>query len=429
MHANSHVGALQTRPDQFRSLEESQKTAIRQELKKILNSPAFHGSRRSREFLAFVVEQALEGHYDDLKERTIGIELYGRSPSYATGEDSMVRVKATEVRKRLVQYYAEHSQSSPVRIELPVGSYNPEFHFCSPDLPTPQNRPKRTGLRWWLVGLFLAGGLGLLAFMAAIHHTIVAKPVSAQPSAALDRFWAPVITSAQPVVICLASPTVYGFSNSFYASYSSHSFHRGSSILPVIRLNPSQYISARDIISVPDQYVAIGDAYAAATLSAMFTYMGKTWQLRSDPGFSFVDLRNSPAVLIGAFNNRWTLQMTSGLRVVFVDEDSRLMIRENKPSGRIWTSPMSPSGQTPFDYALISRILDSKSGQPLIAVGGITQYGTHAAGAFLTSNGAVAEILKHGPPGWQGKNLQVVIRTDVIGSTPGPAQVVATYFW
>src|SRR6266566_642631 len=64
--------------------------ALRAHVQRIIESPAFRGSRRSQEFLQFVTDRALDGRFEDLKERTLGIELFGRAPSYDTGEDAIV---------------------------------------------------------------------------------------------------------------------------------------------------------------------------------------------------------------------------------------------------------------------------------------------------------------------------------------------------
>src|SRR6516225_6032979 len=102
-------------------------TNIREELDRVLASPEFRTSKRSQDFLKYVVEHALTGQADLLKERTIGIEVFGRSTDYDPGEDATVRVKAGEVRKRLGLYYADEGAHDPLRIELPLGTYIPEF--------------------------------------------------------------------------------------------------------------------------------------------------------------------------------------------------------------------------------------------------------------------------------------------------------------
>lgn len=102
---------------------------IRRHLQQVLASHAFAGSKRTQDFLELIVSHALEGEFDQLRERMIGAEMFGRPVSYDTGSDSVVRVKATDVRKKLAQFYAEAKEQPSVRIELPSGSYVPRFHF------------------------------------------------------------------------------------------------------------------------------------------------------------------------------------------------------------------------------------------------------------------------------------------------------------
>jgi TolB-like protein/tetratricopeptide (TPR) repeat protein len=102
---------------------------VRLHLRDVVASHAFAGSKRTQDFLHLIVEHALEGEVDSLRERMIGAEMFGRPVDYDTGSDSVVRVKATEVRKRLSQYYLERDKAPAVRIELPSGSYVPRFTF------------------------------------------------------------------------------------------------------------------------------------------------------------------------------------------------------------------------------------------------------------------------------------------------------------
>src|ERR1017187_10351639 len=106
---------------------------VRAEMGRVLASHEFRSSKRSEEFLRFVVENALSGHVEMLRERTIGIEVFGRSTSYDPSDDATVRVKAGEVRKRLSLYYAGEGRQSRLRIELPAGTYVPEFRVMEPE--------------------------------------------------------------------------------------------------------------------------------------------------------------------------------------------------------------------------------------------------------------------------------------------------------
>src|ERR1700723_963246 len=98
---------------------------FQQHLKEVIEGAAFKASQRSGQFLKYIVDQAIAGHFESLKERIIGVELFGRSPSYDTGEDAIVRVTASDVRKRLLQHYGLYGTTSKFRIGLPIGSYIP----------------------------------------------------------------------------------------------------------------------------------------------------------------------------------------------------------------------------------------------------------------------------------------------------------------
>src|ERR1700693_3462557 len=103
---------------------------IGRQLRAILASPAFHGSRRCQQFLQYVCEKSLAGEGYTIKERMIAIDVFGRSPQTDLGEDTIVRVGAREVRKRLPQYYlTAEGAAAEIRIDLPSGSYAPEVRY------------------------------------------------------------------------------------------------------------------------------------------------------------------------------------------------------------------------------------------------------------------------------------------------------------
>jgi TolB-like protein/Tfp pilus assembly protein PilF len=124
-----------------KTLRPEQADLVRLHVKQVLASHVFAGSKRIQDFLQLIVGHALDGDFDSLRERMIGAEMFGRPIGYDTGSDSVVRVKATELRKKLAQYYAELPDTPPVRIELPSGSYVPRFHFepsVTPPVPAPE---------------------------------------------------------------------------------------------------------------------------------------------------------------------------------------------------------------------------------------------------------------------------------------------------
>lgn len=102
--------------------------AVRISLRFISESPEFARSWRCRSFLEYVVEQTLMGLESEIKERTLGMELFGLSGDADLSANTIVRVTARDVRRRLRQYYATpQGHATDIQIELNPGSYVPEF--------------------------------------------------------------------------------------------------------------------------------------------------------------------------------------------------------------------------------------------------------------------------------------------------------------
>src|SRR5271154_751896 len=105
------------------------RAAIEEQLERLLSNRHFSHSRRFPAFLRFVVEKTLSGSTDAVKERALGIEIFGRCADYDTSSDPIVRVTAAEIRKRIAQYYQEPGHDLEIRVMLPAGSYVPQFHW------------------------------------------------------------------------------------------------------------------------------------------------------------------------------------------------------------------------------------------------------------------------------------------------------------
>src|SRR3954462_1577350 len=118
-------------------LNESQTQAIRAELGRLFESVPFRNSKRCREFLEYIVEHTLNGPSGALKERSIGVEIFQLPQDFDTGQHTIVRVTANEVRKKLAQQYlAENGTQRPVKIDLPPGSYSAAFTWnAAPETP------------------------------------------------------------------------------------------------------------------------------------------------------------------------------------------------------------------------------------------------------------------------------------------------------
>ena len=444
-----------------RMFDELERASVLGELDAILNSPLFQGSKRCQQFLSYVVHHRLAGNHERLKERTLGVDLFQRPAGYATGDDPVVRVQAGEVRKRLDQYYQTTPNNSPVRIELHVGTYTPDFKWAHPaphpeDSQTPQSgsevqgTPHRMGnvqesaevalpplpeikrssakhqrllWVWWAVGIVLLAGFALMG--STIYRTRAHK-------SALQSFWAPALSSPEPVLICLAKPSVYLPSVKLYQRHSKtpekflSQFERLSQTPD---LQPDDKLVWGDMVEYPDYGLAAGDVYTSIRLSSLLGQVGKKNQVRIGGNYSFEDLRNSPAVIIGAFNNRWTMQMMSNLHFRFADEGDQSIILEEGPKGRRWYSKVDSNGRATEDYAVVTRLLNSGTGQFVVVLAGIKSYGTQAAGEFVSSQEYLQNGLQSVSSDWEKRNVQIVLETPVTDNLPGSPHVVASYVW
>lgn len=148
---------------------------VRGQLEKILASSTFAGAERPGRFLRFIVEQALAGN--PLKETLLGVEVFGRSPSYDPRLDGVVRVEAVKLRSRLKEYYETEGAADPLRIDLPKGGYVPRFVML-PTRSAPAVAPARRD--WWR-DWRLAAPLALAALIGGYLLARKAHPRPAPP--------------------------------------------------------------------------------------------------------------------------------------------------------------------------------------------------------------------------------------------------------
>jgi len=427
----------------------SVRTHVHQTLESILRSSPFHSTRQLQALLRHLVELTLDGQEDRLKERLIGVELFGRKSDYNTGDDPIVRLRIGDLRKRLAQYYqSEESAGALVEIAIPPGSYLAQFHDrmaepashaparvpeISPEPAQDSESPKqprfslnsksRTRILWLAAVSFLLVLAVTLLFVTKAYQRL-------SPQSSIEQFWSPVFVASRPVLICLAKPVLYVPTEPLFDHYTQT--HPGTfqtilerNIEP-LPLNPEEKITWGYMAVNEDYGVATGDVRAAVALSIYFDRNKRQSALRIGSDCSFEDIRNSPTVIVGAFNNRWTEDLTSNLHFVF--DWPRL--REQGPKGRTWIFEVAPNHKSiDQDYALVTRLIDSKTGQALIVIAGLRSPGTQAAAELVSTPKYLDAATRSLPPGWSHQNLQMVIQTAVHDSAPGPPQVVATYSW
>ena len=407
---------------------EADSALIRQQLDRLLADPAFASSKRYPRLLRHIVEEALQGRGSQLKERTLGIEVFGREPSYDTNQDPVVRTSAAQVRQRIAQYYREPGHEAEIRIELVSGSYVPQFrHAGSPvkDLPIPEapeagvpaeNGSDKVGVLPPLPVPAIAQPhrsrkpVVAAAIVVLIGVAVVARTRWAAPDPVAE-FWGPVWDPHNPIVICVPGK------------------------FPAEGNAAQQPMSIRN--SLRSNSIAWPDATTFFALGSFIQSHGQAIHVRRAGDSALSDLRTGPTVLVGGFNNSWLMRLNERLRFTYRNNrtddgwGTEGWIQDAQhPEKRDWSVRWdAPYSTFLEDYGIISRVWDSETERVVVTASGIASYGTIAAGEFLTNPKYLAMIAQQAPAGWERKSIQVVFSTRVFNGNAGPPRIVAIHVW
>ncbi len=132
--------------------------SVQRALEAVLSSSTFREAEILKRFLRYIVEQTLVGHGDLLKEYKVGLEVFGRDPSFDPRLDPAVRMAARRLRSKLSEYYEHEGRRDGLRIDVPKGGYAASFTIppreplsLESSLPaTPSPRPDAPGCWCWL---------------------------------------------------------------------------------------------------------------------------------------------------------------------------------------------------------------------------------------------------------------------------------------
>jgi hypothetical protein len=407
----------------WRPESEGEKQLVRAQLEKLLRDPHFRTSKRYPTMLRYVVEQTLEGNEDAVKERTLGVEVFHRTPDYDTSLDSVVRLSAGEVRKRIAQYYQSPEHQKELRIELNPGSYVPVFYMpdqdsydvaqnstAAPANSEPGSHAWKHGATYWLVGA-LAAGILLTAGVIYWKHSQVRSRQSA-----FEAVWSPLLVSNRNILVCLGESD---FSLPNGITFDQNRPDNDSVI--------EAFADKRDFVPFPD-------VQTFSRLTSFLDARRHAFSVQSSRTTTYSQLRENPVLLIGAFNNRWTLNRTAALRFRFAGlegTDTAIWIEDAQhQDSREWqinsTDPRSKVGK---DYALVARFTDNATGQVVMIAAGLAGSGTKAAGEFLTDENGLEQLAVDAPPGWKNKNFEAVVSSQVVDGMQGKPTVVAKVFW
>jgi hypothetical protein len=310
-------------------------------------------------------------------------------------------------------------------IDLPPGGYTAEFRLPHqhPHIDSSEGQSEaRSGAQVPLLVPTLQDSSSSKTYLNLRVHIgvlilIGASLVAALPGfymfrgiekkSALNDFWKPVLESPGSILVCVGR-------------------QHPMDLAPAPETGPTirQYLRGNSI--------AWPDAITFSSIVALIRSQGHEYHLNKSDVTPFSEMRQSPAVLIGGFNNEWILKLEAPLRFRYATNASGHAWIEDQQnlSQQSWATEFNaPFSSFDQDYGIITRVKDTSTEQMTVIASGIAAYGTIAAGEFLTNEKYMKMVGDRAPKGWERKNMQVVFSTRVINGNSGPPRILATYFW
>jgi hypothetical protein len=440
---------------------------FQQHLKEVIEGAAFKASHRSGQFLKYIVDQAIAGHFESLKERVIGIELFGRSPSYDTGEDAIVRVTASDVRKRLLQHYGgKDGAASEFRISLPLGAYIPEIarrtrssasgnSHLNGTLPEPDHvadtphpdflqgavhaplhdvvvESSRPGVGARVPRLFFIAALCTVALIAS---TVVAwnrySVVKVVPRSSL--LWSAFFRSPQSTQIITSDPNIAEIDGLTggqvsVSDYANHNYTPDPSKLTPEVANLCRNILRGDKAAAVDVPIAVYIAQMAlASSREVSVYAARSIQIQdlaSEDNFVFL---GSPR------SNPWSALFGDQLdfRFVFDPKAKTEFIRNEHPRTQEASAyvPTAPGWQTGRSFATVALVKNPDQVGQVLLVAGATGEGTAAAGRFITDTARLNATLKNCGVRSSGEvqHWQLLLQLNAMAGAPSNVDVIACH--
>jgi hypothetical protein len=414
---------------------------VHQHLQEVLASAAFRGSHRSAQFLKHIVEQSIAGRFESLKERSIGIELFGRAPAYDTGEDAIVRVTASDVRKRLLQHYGTHGTSSEARLVLPLGSYVPELRR---DFPVPENiaaapsepvvtiaelpppiTETRPALKWAALGILLVG-LNVLVWGLFWRHSLT----KATDSVAILP-WSTLLRNGGSIKVVTSDPNIEKIERLSGEPISLSDYANQQYIPNPGALSPEIVRFCKDFLRgdlapAVDIGVVAKIAALAQTSSGTIDVQGardlRLSEVYTDDNFIFLGSPRSNR-WAGLFNNQldFRFDLNAGQEII-----RDVHPRSDEKSVYVPTAGGYATGQS---FATISFLPNPGKNGHVLLLAGANGEGTRAAGELITNKQRLSTELQNCgiKPTGSVRYFQLLLGLDTMAGSPSDVKVIACH--
>lgn len=414
-------------------------------VERIAASEQFRRSARLRDFLLYVGGQSLIEGCPEINEQEIGTRVFGRSPSYIRSQDNIVRVNATELRKRIELYFASEGAHEPLVLEIPRGGYRPVYHRRAPrapDSPVPSNDGDKTATspvpdhspvksvsrkaQWlWAVPTLVLAIVCVALFMQ--NRATQKQIYTWEGKPAVAAFWVDFLRSHSQTDIVLADASLTliedivqhpvglsGYLNSGYMRQ-----------IETLDLSPDR---RRDLEQIFNRnLVSFGDFRAAQQILALAP-VSSSLRLELSRYYMADSLKHDNVILIGGKKaNPWVSlfdeQMNFSLN--YDAEHPQGFVTNRRPQAGeqdIYAVPVNPN--TLVGYSVIAYLPNPSRTGNAILLAGTDSDATNAAAEFLTSE-AKLEKFQNALHLRKFPYFEVLLKTSRLSGTSLGAEMIA----
>jgi len=396
-------------------------------LQRVLWSRQIEKSARIRDLLSYVCERALQEPEAEVHEQEIGHRVFGRAPDYDTTADNVVRVTASQARKKLDQYFTSDGLAEPVILEIPKGQYTPLFREREPlivapvvEQDTPEApRPRRSRLIPFLIAAVAGLSVVCLILGVRLHNQEVASHSALERSPMLQALWSQLLprSGAGRTDIVIADSSLSLFQELVDRQMTLSEY-----------IDSERWVTSGEFDSNPQlQIFAHKAAQRRFTSLASVTAVYRIGQLagRDQSRISFIsardfnirELKSENVVLLGSSRaNPWMELIQDRLNFHFgYDQASRYGYFENRNPGpgeqKLYRTNSSVS------YCQIAFLPNLGRTGNILAIGGTEVEGTEGGSEFVTAEQSLAQLRGLAKPDGDGKMpyFEVLLESSRVG--------------
>jgi hypothetical protein len=412
-------------------------------VQRIISSPPFQKGTRLRDLLQYVTEQTIRGHAHELTEQHIGNALFHKPSDYSPLEDSSVRVHARQLRLKLHEYFNEDGRDESLILEIPKGAYAPAFRRVPkiPSAPPVDLSPKVLPLASWrgrqMVPWAICAALAILC-VVLLYRTATSGGLASTAVAAAAEPWPfSQLFDARHQTIIVVADSNYGMSRILASQsgsldqYLRRDFQRSTSTTKDGPADSrlSDYISNSTLTSFADVADVVSLYKMAGPLQSQVS-------VRYPRDLRMRDLDHNNYIFIGSpASNPWVALLQDKLNFreseSVVGKSVKVFVNKNPlPGEQPEYQGLRWTGTQGEDYATISLLPNATHDGSVLALQGLQQEGTEAAGRFLADEENRRQLMSAlgiSPAQGASQNIwfEALIRSRTVSGAPNSTTLVA----